>query len=57
MDPRLALLVFPQRFDGAKLELRLLVVPRLSASWNADPLSPLIENWLMSPGTWILSAQ
>ena len=45
MDPRLALLVFPQRFDGAKLELRLLVVPRLSASWNADPLSPLIENF------------
>jgi hypothetical protein len=45
MDPRLSLLVFPQRFDGAQLELRLLVVPRLSTSWNGDPLAPLIENF------------
>ena len=29
MDPRLSILTFPQRFDGASLHLRVLVVPRL----------------------------
>jgi len=41
MDPRFSLLTFPQDFDGAKLRLRVLVVPRLSATWNGDPLQPV----------------
>jgi hypothetical protein len=43
MDPRFSLLTFPQRFDGARLHLRVLVIPRLSDTWNGDPLMPLIE--------------
>jgi hypothetical protein len=45
MDPRFSLLTFPQRFDGADLHVRVLVVPRLSVTWNGDPLLPLIENF------------
>jgi hypothetical protein len=41
MDPRFSLLTFPQDFDGATLRLRILVVPRLSATWNGDPLQPV----------------
>jgi len=42
MNSRLSLLTFPQRYDGARLHLRILVVPRLDAGWNGDPLQPLI---------------
>ena len=45
MDPRFSLLTFPQRFDGARLHLRVLLVPRLGAAWSGDPLLPLIENF------------
>ena len=31
MDPRFSILTFPQAFDGDKLHLNILVVPRLSA--------------------------
>lgn len=39
---RLSFLTFPQRYDGARLHLRILVVPRLDTGWNGDPLEPLI---------------
>lgn len=42
MNPRLSLLTFPQRYDGARLYVRLLVVPRLDTGWSGDPLQPLI---------------
>lgn len=42
IEPRLALLAFPQRYDGARLHIRLLLVPRLTAGWNGSPLQPLI---------------
>src|SRR5207244_5275374 len=45
VDPRFSLLTFPQRFDGARLHLRVLLVPRLGAAWSGDPLLPLIENF------------
>jgi hypothetical protein len=45
MDSRLSILTFPQRYDGASLHLRVLLVPRLSAVWNGDPLQPLIQNF------------
>jgi hypothetical protein len=45
MDPRLSILTFPQRYDGANLHLRLLIIPRLSLAWNGDPLQPLIANF------------
>jgi hypothetical protein len=42
MDSRFSLLTFPQRYDGANLHLRILLVPRLSASWDGDPLAPVV---------------
>jgi hypothetical protein len=45
MNPRLSLLTFPQRYDGARLHVRILVVPRLDAGWSGDPLQPLILNF------------
>ena len=45
MDPRISILTFPQSFDGTRLHLNILLVPRLSAVWNGDPLLPLIENF------------
>lgn len=42
MNPRLSLLTFPQRYDGARLHVRILVVPRLDTGWSGDPLRPLI---------------
>jgi hypothetical protein len=45
MDPRFSILTFPQDFDGAKLRLRILIVPRLSSAWNGDPRSPVIANF------------
>ena len=42
MNPRLSVLTFPQRYDGARLHLRVLVVPRLDTGWSGDPLQPLI---------------
>ena len=42
MNPRLSLLTFPQRYDGARLHVRILVVPRLDTEWSGDPLQPLI---------------
>jgi hypothetical protein len=45
MDPRISILTFPQRFDGAGLRLRVLLVPRLSASWDGSPLAPVITNF------------
>ena len=45
MEPRLSILTFPQRFDGGTLRLRILIVPRLSAAWNGDPLLPMIEGF------------
>ena len=42
MNPRLSLLTFPQRYDGGRLHVRVLVVPRLDAGWSGDPLQPLI---------------
>lgn len=45
MDARISILTFPQHFDGASLSLRVMLVPRLSAAWNGDPLQPLIEHF------------
>ena len=42
MNPRLSLLTFPQRYDGTRLHVRMLVVPRLDMGWSGDPLQPLI---------------
>ena len=42
MDTRISILTFPQAFDGARLHLNILVLPRLSATWNGDPLAPLM---------------
>src|SRR3954471_8268731 len=44
MDPRFSILTFPQEFDGAALRLRILVVPRLRAAWNGDPVQPVLLN-------------
>ncbi|WP_437912532.1 hypothetical protein WME73_36280 [Sorangium sp. So ce302] len=44
MDARFSILTFPQRFDGRKLHLRILLVPKLSSAWNGDPLLPVITN-------------
>jgi hypothetical protein len=49
MNPRLSLLTFPQRYDGTRLHLRLLVVPRLDTGWSGDPLQPLIVD-MPAPG-------
>jgi hypothetical protein len=45
MDPRISILTFPQVFDGARLALNILLVPRLSGAWNGDPLLPLIHDF------------
>src|SRR3954469_19301561 len=45
MDPRISILTFPQAFDGDRLHLNLLLVPRRSTIWNGNPLLPLIENF------------
>ncbi|MBZ5655741.1 MAG: hypothetical protein LAO56_10750 [Acidobacteriia bacterium] len=45
MDPRISILTFPQEFDGNRLHLNILVVPRLSNLWNGDPLLPVIQNF------------
>jgi hypothetical protein len=49
MDSRFSFLTFPQRFDGVNLHLRVLIVPRLSASWTGNPLLPAIMN-MPGPG-------
>jgi hypothetical protein len=41
MKPRLSILTFPQRFDGTRLHVNVLVVPRLSGEWNGNPLLSL----------------
>ena len=45
IEPRLALLTFPQRYDGTTLHLRFLVVPRLGAGWSGNPLAPLLAGF------------
>jgi len=49
MNPRLSLLTFPQRYDGTRLHVRLLVVPRLDTGWSGNPLEPLIVD-MPAPG-------
>ncbi len=44
MDPRLSLLTFPQRFDGTRLHLRVLIVPKLGPAWDGSPLQSLVDN-------------
>ncbi len=41
MESRFSILTFPQRFDGARLHVNVLVVPRLSGEWNGNPLLSL----------------
>ena len=43
MDPNFSILTFPQAFDGDRLHLKVLIVPRLSTAWDGNPLQP-IEN-------------
>lgn len=45
INPRFSILTFPQRYDGARIHVRLLAVPRLDAGWNGDPLQPLITGF------------
>lgn len=45
MPPRFSLLSFPQRYDGERLTVRILVVPRLGPAWNGDPRFPMIEGF------------
>ncbi len=45
IEPRMALLTFPQRYDGTRLHVRLLLVPRLTAGWTGNPLEPLISSF------------
>jgi hypothetical protein len=45
MDTRFSLLPFPQRFDGAAIALSIMLMPRLSAAWNGDPLSPPVADF------------
>jgi hypothetical protein len=45
MDPRISVLTFPQVFDGNRLQLNILLVPRLSGLWNGDPLLPVIHDF------------
>ena len=45
INPRLSLLTFPQRYDGARLHLRVLIVPRLDGVWSGSPLQPLITGF------------
>jgi hypothetical protein len=44
MDPRCSLLTFPQRFDGTRLHVRVLIVPRLGPGWDGSPLLPLVRD-------------
>src|SRR5438045_6198646 len=44
MESRFSILTFPQRFDGADLHLRILLVPKLSAAWNGNPLLPVLAD-------------
>jgi hypothetical protein len=44
MEPRISLLTFPQRYDGAAVLFNILLVPRLGPAWNGDPLQPLVLN-------------
>lgn len=44
MEPRCSLLTFPQRFDGTRLHVRVLIVPRLGTTWDGSPLQPLITD-------------
>ena len=44
-NPRLSLLTFPQRYDGTRLHLRILIVPRLDGTWSGSPLEPLIAGF------------
>jgi len=45
IEPRLAVLTFPQRYDGSRLHVRILLVPRLTAGWTGNPLEPLISSF------------
>ena len=45
IPPRLSLLTFPQRYDGARLQLRVLIVPRLDGVWSGSPLEPLLTGF------------
>ncbi len=45
MEARFSILTFPQSFDGDRLHLRILVVPRLSTEWHGDPLHPVIADF------------
>jgi hypothetical protein len=45
MEARFSILTFPQSFDGDRLHMRILVVPRLSTEWNGDPLHPVITDF------------
>src|SRR5258708_22862978 len=45
MEARFSILTFPQSFDGDRLHLRILVVPRLGTAWNGDPLDPMIMDF------------
>jgi len=49
MESRFSLLTFPQRFDGADLHLRILLVPKLSVAWNGNPLLPVLAD-VPNPG-------
>jgi hypothetical protein len=49
MDARFSILTFPQRFDGTRLHFHILVVPKLSTTWNGNPLLPLLAN-VPNPG-------
>ena len=53
MESRFSILTFPQRFDGAALHLRILLVPRLSLAWNGDPLLPVFAD---VPNPWDTAA-
>jgi hypothetical protein len=44
MEPRISILTFPQSFDGKRLHLNILVVPRMGTMWAGNPLASLIEN-------------
>jgi hypothetical protein len=41
MDARFSILPFPQHFDGNRLRLNVLLLPRLSTSWDGNPLQPI----------------
>lgn len=49
MESRFTILTFPQRFDGVDLHLRILLVPKLSAAWNGNPLLPVLAD-VPNPG-------